>query len=360
MKELILTPETLNLNIVKGKLNIVASHYQSGKTTVLTNIASKAVKEDKNVIYYGLDSSDEYMKKRVSSLLNSKPLNDIKLTKMGFYDVTYPSNIIFNSNGLDDMILGYDIELLGKVDYLIVDTLNLFNILGGSYKNFEDKLQAQVEFFNDFCEKTTITVLASLNILKVQTFELERWKQLVSGNILVADNQYVHFKIFDCNSNKTRDYGLVNSSMRITCEIEDRSTDKKLKPLIIPNSGFSPEINLNLETNTFSIKGRAYPSHPEQFWKPVLDWFSTLAESTESQPNGGIIVDMSLDFINSGSEKYVLEIVKTLKKIKLGAVRWYYDEDDEDIMDMGEDLFKSTGISFLFVKNTYVDSEIFD
>lgn len=360
MKELILNNETHNLNIVKGKFNLVTSHYQSGKTTVLTNIAAKAVKDEKNIIYYGLDSSDEYMKKRVCSILDSKPLNDIKLTNMGFYDLKHPSNIVFNSTGLNDMIIGYDLELLGNVEFLFVDTLNLFDILGGTYNGFEDRLQAQIKFFNDFCEKSKITVVASLNLLKVHTFDLDRWKNLVSGNTLVADNQYVNFKIFDCNANITRDYGLVNSSMRLTCEIEERSTDRKIKPLFIANNGHSPEVNLNLDTKTFSIKGRAYPSYPENFWRPVLDWFKTLAESADSQPTDGIIVDMSLDFINSGSEKYVLEIVKTLKRIKLSAVRWYYDDDDEDIMDMGEDLFKATGISFLFVKNTYADSDIFD
>jgi energy-coupling factor transporter ATP-binding protein EcfA2 len=356
-RDLILTEETHNFNIVEGKFNIVASHYQSGKTTVLANIAAKAVKDEKNIIYYGLDSSDEYMRKRIYAVLENKPLNDIKAGVItGIYDIPDPINIVFNSKGLDDMTLGFDVELLGNVEFLFIDTINLFTILGPTFKGFEDRLQAQIEFFNSLCAKRNITIIASLNILKVHTFDLERWKEAVSGNVLVADNQYVNFKIFDSKGNKTRDYGLINSSMRITCEIEDRTTDKKLKSLFIPSTGYTPEIKFDVGTKTFLIKGRTYPSHADQFWKPIYEWFK---EYCDTNPQN-LTLDISLDFISSGSEKYVLDIIKLLKKCTLPKVRWYYDNDDEDIMDLGEDLFKSTGVSFLFVQNKYAGAEIFD
>ncbi len=355
-KELLLTEESRNMYIVEGKFNLVVSNYQSGKTTVLTNIASNYIKKEKNVIYYGLDSSDEYMKKRIYSILSNKPLNDIKQNKFGFYEIKDdPTNIIFNSNGLDDITLGFDIELCGNAELLFIDTINSFNILGSATNNFDERLKKQIVFFNSICDKYNVTIVASLNTLKVQTFDIEKWKKLILGNILIADNQYVNFKIFDVLANKTRDYGIINSSMRLTCEIEERTTDKKCKSLIIPSTGFTPDINFDVDTNIFKIKGRSYPTHSEQFWKPIVEWFKSVCENRPTN----ISVEINLDFINSSSEKYIMEIVKAVKPIG-SSIKWFYDSDDEDMVEFGAELCKLTGVSFIFIQNRYSDADVFD
>ena len=358
-KSLSLTHQS-NMNIIEGKLNLVVSTLNSGKTTLLSNLAAAYTKDGKHSLYYALDSSEQYIQKRVHSLLNNVALADIRPNISNKYiGLKIPSNILLANQPLDPMALEFDIELCANIDVIFIDTLNIFNNGSGS---FDDKLKRNVVYLNSLCKKHNITIIASLNVLQVQTFKIEDWKDIVGGNILYVNNQYINFKIFDSKADIHLEYEIVNSHMLLTKETSSVSTQKKhnIKHLYIKSSGFEPEVNFNFEQKHFTIKGRSYPTTPTIFWGPVVEWIEAAAKKTDC-----MCLDIDLDYINSSSEKYILETIKALPRGN-STVIWRYEVDDEDVRDMGHNLEKLTEAKFSFisrldVNNTmYSDSDIYD
>ena len=94
------------------------------------------------------------------------------------------------------------------------------------------------------------------------------------------------------------------------------------------------------------IKGPSYSEDIREFYKPTLDWLD------ESNP-----IDLECSFhytiINSTSQKQVYQILIRLKKfIDNGInikINWYYDDDDEEIMELGEDFVELIEIPMLIL-----------
>ena len=340
------------MNIIEGKFNLIVSSLGGGKTTVLTNLVAEY--REKNIIYYTLDSSDDYIHKRIYSLLNNKPLNNIRPNVDNKYvGIHLPHNIltIAQTQPLDAITFEFDIETCNGTEIVFIDTINLFY---GDTTSFEDKLKAKIAYFNSVCKKYNITVIASLNVLRVQTFKVEDWAGLIGGSILSVDNQFTNFKVYD--GVDTTEYSYSNDFMRIGQESNDISELRhNMQPLYIKSTGFAPEINFNIQQNYFTIKGRSYPSNSIEFWEPIIDWLDMAKRKI-----GTINLDINLDYINSSSEKMVLELVKSLSATS--TVTWRYDKDDEDVRDMGKTFKSLATAKFNLVANTndYIDSDIYD
>ena len=342
------------MNIIEGKFNLIASSLGGGKTTVLANLVTDY--RDKNVIYYALDSSDDYIRKRIYSLLNNKPLNNIRPNVDNKYvGINLPHNIltITQTQPLDKTTFQFDIETCNGTEIVFIDTINLFDVSVNN-NSFEDKLKAKIAYFNSVCKKYNITIVASLNVLRVQTFKVEDWAGLIGGSLLSVDNQFTNFKVYD--GVDTTEYTYSTDFMRIGQESNDISELRhNMQPLYIKSTGFAPEINFNIQQNHYTIKGRSYPSNAIEFWEPILDWLDMAKRKV-----GSINLDINLDYINSSSEKMVLELVKSLSATS--TVTWRYDKDDEDVRDMGRTFKSIVSAKFNLVSNAsdYIDSDIYD
>jgi len=106
--------------------------------------------------------------------------------------------------------------------------------------------------------------------------------------------------------------------------------------LIINKTANTPGIDFNPTTGKFDIEGRSIPEDPGSFYDPLLEWlteyFSTAAPKT--------VLNVNLDYVNSGSSKYLLGLFKVFKKrYKAGIdveINWFYEEDDEAIESLGD------------------------
>ncbi len=119
-----------------------------------------------------------------------------------------------------------------------------------------------------------------------------------------------------------------------------------MESLYVKKTKKTPLISLDLNENIFQIKGPSFSEDILTIYDPVIKWME------ESLPNLKKVLTAEFYFtvLNSASHKKIFQILIILngymdrgKKIK---VKWYYDEDDEDIMEMGEDLTELINLPF--------------
>lgn len=108
----------------------------------------------------------------------------------------------------------------------------------------------------------------------------------------------------------------------------------------------TPEIDFDASSGILKISGRSIPENTFEFFNPVLVW---LDEYSSQAPNS-VIAKINLEYFNTSSSKYILEVLKRLKNIlgdgKNVLVQWYYEEDDEEMMETGEDYEDVCGLPF--------------
>jgi hypothetical protein len=107
--------------------------------------------------------------------------------------------------------------------------------------------------------------------------------------------------------------------------------------LVIENSIKTPSITLDAG-GMLEIKGKSIPENSFEFYKPVYDWLDNYAHA----PSPKTELKISLEYFNTSSSKCLLDIFRKLETLNLSGkssvkVSWFYDADDEDMMEAGED-----------------------
>jgi hypothetical protein len=112
----------------------------------------------------------------------------------------------------------------------------------------------------------------------------------------------------------------------------------------------TPSVHFDAETGSLSIRGRSIPENSIDFYKPLIDWI----DKYSLQPKEETQINMQLEYFNTSSSKCILDVFKKLEKIKQSGksvtVKWHYEEDDEDMLEAGEDYDAIIDLSFEMVK----------
>ena len=123
-----------------------------------------------------------------------------------------------------------------------------------------------------------------------------------------------------------------------------------MKELIISKSTNTPGITFNPESGLMKIEGRSIPENPGDFFDPLIEWL----EEYFQNPVDNTRFDMNLEYVNSGSSKYLLGIFRILKKKhdegKICSINWFYEEDDEAIYSLGEHYKNTIKIPFNLIE----------
>jgi hypothetical protein len=110
----------------------------------------------------------------------------------------------------------------------------------------------------------------------------------------------------------------------------------------IEKTSHSPEVRI--EPGLIQITGRSIPDDSFSFYVPVIESVTEYLK----QPSKFTNILVHLEYVNSSSKKYLLNIFKTLDKSFIQgnemAIKWVYDEDDESIFDLGIDIKSSVKI----------------
>lgn len=114
--------------------------------------------------------------------------------------------------------------------------------------------------------------------------------------------------------------------------------------LNIEGTDDTPKILLDKSTGVFEISGRSLPEDAVAFYKPMMDWITAYAQKPDAAP----IFQFKLDYFNTASSKLILDILKMLSQIKGATIHWYSLEDDEEVMEAGEEFSEQVNIPFVF------------
>jgi hypothetical protein len=123
-----------------------------------------------------------------------------------------------------------------------------------------------------------------------------------------------------------------------------------MEKLLIDGSAKTPSIEFNGDTGVLLLKGRSIPENSIEFYKPLNDWLDGYSGS----PQGKTVVDMRLEYFNTSSSKCILDFFKRLEKVNGNStevhVNWYFETDDEDMEEAGEDYQAIVSLPFSIIE----------
>jgi hypothetical protein len=119
--------------------------------------------------------------------------------------------------------------------------------------------------------------------------------------------------------------------------------------ILIDKTADCPYVNFS-ENGQLEIEGRSITEDVFSFWQPLIDWIAVYIKT----PAEKTVLNVYLEYSNSSTNKYLNEILKHVESLKKKGkevqIIWRYEEDDESILMLGQDLQALTTISMEFVE----------
>ncbi len=117
-----------------------------------------------------------------------------------------------------------------------------------------------------------------------------------------------------------------------------------MENLHIESKEFIPEINFNLETGIWNISGDSYHEYTHEFFDPIFRWVDKCLQTDGRE----ITLSFKMNYFNTASSKCFFDVIEMLQEYAEEGkgkvtVNWYYQEDDEDMLETGEDYIHDSG-----------------
>ena len=121
--------------------------------------------------------------------------------------------------------------------------------------------------------------------------------------------------------------------------------------LTLEGTAKTPEVNFRADKGTLELLGKSIPENSLEFYKPIYDWIDAYSR----QPAKTTEVKIQLEYFNTSSSKCLLDIFRKLEALNKSAastvnVTWMYEEEDEDMMEAGDDYKTLVNMNFSIEK----------
>lgn len=112
----------------------------------------------------------------------------------------------------------------------------------------------------------------------------------------------------------------------------------------------TPDVQFDGEKGALLLKGRSIPENSIEFYKPLVDWL----DSYSSTPQPKTVCEIQLEYFNTSSSKCLLDLFKKMETMNKNGneivINWYYEEDDEDMLEAGEDYQSIIDVPFKMIE----------
>lgn len=124
-------------------------------------------------------------------------------------------------------------------------------------------------------------------------------------------------------------------------------------PFTAEQSPKTPFINFDPSEGNFELKGKSIPENSVLFYKSLFEWLDAYVQS----PAPKTTLNIQLDYFNTSSSKCIVDLFKRLELISKNGkgeaiINWMHDEQDDDMLEAGEDYRSIIKIPFNLVKFT--------
>ena len=123
-----------------------------------------------------------------------------------------------------------------------------------------------------------------------------------------------------------------------------------MNDLYLKKSFNSPEVEFIADSGELNIEGRSIPEDPGEFFDRLINWLNEYFLN----PVEKTIMNIKLEYINSGSSKYMLELLRIMKvnsaKGRDVLIKWYFEEGDESIEELGQHYEQTIQIPFELIE----------
>jgi len=130
-----------------------------------------------------------------------------------------------------------------------------------------------------------------------------------------------------------------------------------MESILLEGTHKTPKIFADPQMGKIEIIGRSNPENSTKFYKPLIDWLDKYVDSDI----GNIKITIDLEHYNTSSSKSLMDVLKRLKKLNKCSrdvsVNWYYEEDDEEMLEAAETYESMTDMEFNIIKKPVHDLE---
>lgn len=123
-----------------------------------------------------------------------------------------------------------------------------------------------------------------------------------------------------------------------------------MENLHLEGSAKTPSIHFDAASGKLELKGRSIPENSVEFYKPLNDWIDAYGKTPVPETE----VDVKLEYFNTSSSKCILDLFKKLESISgertKVTVNWFYEMDDEDMEEAGQDYQAIIGLPFKIIE----------
>jgi len=122
-----------------------------------------------------------------------------------------------------------------------------------------------------------------------------------------------------------------------------------MEALDIRATNDTPKVLFDPENEIFEISGRSLPEDVVNFYQPLIDWL----EEYKDSPNEYTEFVFKYIYFNTATSKLIQDILIKLEEIHEAGnkvqVVWFYEEEDEDMLDLGEEFSENVDLPFQII-----------
>ncbi|MCX6291690.1 MAG: DUF1987 domain-containing protein [Bacteroidetes bacterium] len=126
-----------------------------------------------------------------------------------------------------------------------------------------------------------------------------------------------------------------------------------MNPLNIEGTSKTPFVSFSADDGVLEMSGKSIPENSIEFYQPLYHWLDQYLQL----PAKTTTVKIQLEYFNTSSSKCLLDVFRKLEAVQKSGrsevtVMWMYEEEDEDMMEAGDDYQSIVSIPFRLTKVT--------
>jgi len=132
-----------------------------------------------------------------------------------------------------------------------------------------------------------------------------------------------------------------------------------METLRIEGTNTSPRVCFEPEKRILEISGYSRPENARDFYVNIINWLEEfnvwMAKSQKINPSSEpITFKFKYIYFNSSSAKFIFDIIQIISEMQKNniplKIYWYFDEDDDELREAGEELSDMANVPFHYVE----------